>query len=42
MLIKEKLLNKRRRIMENKEKELYLKMLRVEEDLDSMNDELSK
>ena len=27
--------------MENKEKELYLKMLRVEEDLDSMNDELS-
>ena len=26
--------------MENKEKELYLKMLRVEEDLDSMNDEL--
>jgi len=41
MLIKEKLLNKRRRIMENKEKELYLKMLRVEEDLDSMNDELS-
>ena len=42
MLIKEKLLNKRRRIMENKEKELYLKKLRVEEDLDSMNDELSK
>ena len=41
MLIKEKLLNKRRRIMENKEKELYLKKLRVEEDLDSMNDELS-
>ena len=27
--------------MENKEKELYLKKLRVEEDLDSMNDELS-
>ena len=27
--------------MESKEKELYLKMLRVEEDLDSMNDELS-
>ena len=26
--------------MESKEKELYLKMLRVEEDLDSMNDEL--
>ena len=26
--------------MENKEKELYLKMLRVEEDLNSMNDEL--
>ena len=26
--------------MENKEKELYLKKLRVEEDLDSMNDEL--
>lgn len=33
--------DKRRRIMENKEKELYLKKLRVEEDLDSMNDELS-
>ena len=27
--------------MESKEKELYLKMLRVEDDLDSMNDELS-
>ena len=26
--------------MESKEKELYLKMLRVEEDLNSMNDEL--
>ena len=26
--------------MESKEKELYLKMLRVEDDLDSMNDEL--
>ncbi len=25
--------------MESKEKELYLKMLRVEDDLDSMNDE---
>ena len=27
--------------MESNEKELYLKMLRVEDDLDSMNDELS-
>ena len=40
MLIKEKLLKKRRKTMKNNEKELFLEMIRVEEDLEGMNSEL--